>query len=56
MKVFKSVLENFRLALSPDPTDCPWVSEDGSFADETSLTTCGKDLDKKERKIQYNLL
>ena len=22
------VLENFRRALSPDPTDCPWVSED----------------------------
>ena len=24
------VLENFRRALSPDPTDCPWVSEDGN--------------------------
>ena len=23
------VLENFRCALSPYPTDCPWVSEDG---------------------------
>ena len=23
------VLENFRSAFSPDPTDCPWVSEDG---------------------------
>ena len=23
------VLQNFRHALSPDPTDCPWVSEDG---------------------------
>ena len=23
------VLQNFRRALSPDPTDCPWVSEDG---------------------------
>ena len=23
------VLENIRPALSPDPTDCPWVSEDG---------------------------
>ena len=22
-----SVLENFRPAFSPDPTDCPWVSE-----------------------------
>ena len=22
------VLENFRPALSPGPTDCPWVSED----------------------------
>ena len=22
------VLENFRPAFSPDPTDCPWVSED----------------------------
>ena len=24
------LLENFRRAFSPDPTDCPWVSEDGS--------------------------
>ena len=23
------VLENFRPAFTPDPTDCPWVSEDG---------------------------
>ena len=23
------VLENFRPAFSPDPTNCPWVSEDG---------------------------
>ena len=23
------LLENFRLAFSPDSTDCPWVSEDG---------------------------
>ena len=23
------LLENFRPAFSPDPTDCPWVSEDG---------------------------
>ena len=23
------VLENFRPGLSLDPTDCPWVSEDG---------------------------
>ena len=24
------LLENFRPAFSPDPTDCPWVSEDGN--------------------------
>ena len=24
-----ALLENFRRAFSPDPTDCPWVSEDG---------------------------
>ena len=24
-----TVLENFRLVFSPDPTDCPWVTEDG---------------------------
>ena len=24
------ILENFRRPLSPDPTDCPWVSEDAS--------------------------
>ena len=23
------VLENIRPSFSPDPTDCPWVSEDG---------------------------
>ena len=23
------MLENFRRAFSPGPTDCPWVSEDG---------------------------
>ena len=26
------VLENFRRAFSPDPTDCPWVSEDARYA------------------------
>ena len=26
--VFPPVLENFRRAFSPGPTDCPWVSED----------------------------
>ena len=29
-RVFPPVLENFRCAFSPDPTDRPWVSEDGS--------------------------
>ena len=34
---FSPVLENFRRALSSDPTDCPWVSEDGfSLATESS--------------------
>ena len=27
-RALSSVLENFRRAFSPDPTDCPWVSED----------------------------
>ena len=27
-KAGRNVLENFRPALSPDPTDRPWVSED----------------------------
>ena len=27
-RAFPPALENFRHALSPDPTDCPWVSED----------------------------
>ena len=27
---FPPVLENFRRAISPGRTDCPWVSEDGS--------------------------
>ena len=26
--LFPPVLENIRPALSPDPTDCPWVPED----------------------------
>ena len=26
----RDVLENFCPIFSPDPTDCPWVSEDGS--------------------------
>ena len=26
---FSPVLKNFGRAFSPDPTDCPWVSEDG---------------------------
>ena len=28
-RAFPPVLENFRRTFSPDPTDCPWVSEDG---------------------------
>ena len=32
-----SVLENFRRVISPPPTDCPWISEDG--ASDTALTT-----------------
>ena len=28
---FPPVLENFRRAFSPGPTDCPWVSEDVSL-------------------------
>ena len=27
---FRPVLENFRRAFSPGPTDCPWVSEDAN--------------------------
>ena len=27
-RAFPPVLENFRHALSSDPSDCPWVSED----------------------------
>ena len=30
MGALSPVLENFRPAFSPDPTDCPWVSEEGS--------------------------
>ena len=29
-RAFPPILKNFRPAFSPDPTDCPWVSEDGS--------------------------
>ena len=32
------LLENFRRTFSPDPTDCPWVSEDGKIA-EISLVS-----------------
>ena len=39
---FPPVLENFRRAFSPGPTDCPWVSEDvfdseGSFSLKNDL-------------------
>ena len=27
------LLENYCRAFSPDPTDCPWVSEDGSISE-----------------------
>ena len=27
------MIENFRRAFSPGPTDCPWVSEDGVYRD-----------------------
>ena len=33
-KAFPPVLENFRRAFSPDPTDCSWVSEDVILIDE----------------------
>ena len=33
-----SLLENFRPAVSPDPTDCPWVSEDAVYHDDKSMT------------------
>ena len=32
-----SVLENFRPAFSPDPTDCPWVSEEDTSGDTNSM-------------------
>ena len=28
-RALSPVLKNYRRTLSPDPTDCPWVSEDG---------------------------
>ena len=33
-----ALLENFRRAFSPDPTDCPWVSEDARTLDRKILT------------------
>ena len=33
-----SVIENSRPAFSPDPTDCPWVSEDGLLVKIASET------------------
>ena len=34
---FPHVLENFRRAFSPDPTDCPWVSEDGQLQNQLAF-------------------
>ena len=31
------VLENFRRAFSPGPTDCPWVSEDGEWLSKAEV-------------------
>ena len=38
-----SLLENFRSAVSPDPTDCPWVSEDGNGEDDVKQENARKD-------------
>ena len=49
-----ALLENFRRAFSPDPTDCPWVSEDGpiraqpiSYPESSGLLVGGITLPKK---------
>ena len=49
-----ALLENFRRAFSPDPTDCPWVSEDGpiraqpiSYPESSGLLVGGIRLPKK---------
>ena len=34
------VLETFHRAFSPDPTDCPWVSEDGTYPGPQYLIAC----------------
>ena len=35
------VNENFPCALSPDPTDCPWVSEDRYWVNNLSFSLSG---------------
>ena len=35
------VLENFRPTFSPDPTDCPWVSEDARVHDTVARFLTG---------------
>ena len=51
------VLENFRRAYSLDPTDCPWVSEDG--VPRTRLPPQPQanhpDLNEGKRRIGYFL-
>ena len=49
-----ALLENFRRTFSPDPTDCPWVSEDGpiraqpiSYPESSGLLVGGITLPKK---------
>ena len=55
------VLENFRRAYSLDPTDCPWVSEDGEFNADKISAECTPQIAKGgvdffTRRLKLNLV
>ena len=45
------LLENFRPAFSPNPTGCPWVSEDGVSCEQNAFLVCCRN---KQRNFPHN--
>ena len=51
------VLENFRRAFSPRPTDCPWVSEDVCFHETVHHKRCiHKNVGQTENGLELGFI
>ena len=48
------VLETFLLAFSPDPTDCPWVSEDVASQDSFLTGIRNASWDNGDHMLVYH--